>query len=152
MHILKETEKYEHRKTWRTKAEVIRYWIEAEPASKTHVQGLTLGAADEEYPAHLWVDLMLMSVTFSVLSALLLDKILLKTSRVLIEVGTVGGGTHLASLSAHLNLQGVMGASKESPGANSRLLATIVATGEVANELSLMLALAVGQLVKSHMK
>ncbi|KAK8494692.1 hypothetical protein V6N11_019333 [Hibiscus sabdariffa] len=68
------------------------------------------------------------------------------------HVGTVGGGTHLASLSAHLNLQGVMGASKESPGANSRLLATIVATGEVANELSLMLALAVGQLVKSHMK
>ncbi|XP_031267407.1 3-hydroxy-3-methylglutaryl-coenzyme A reductase 1-like [Pistacia vera] len=69
-----------------------------------------------------------------------------------IEVGTVGGGTQLASQSACLNLLGVKGASKETPGANARLLATIVAGSVLAGELSLMSALAAGQLVKSHMK
>ncbi|KAK2427241.1 3-hydroxy-3-methylglutaryl-coenzyme A reductase [Trifolium repens] len=69
-----------------------------------------------------------------------------------IEVGTVGGGTQLASQSACLNLLGVKGASKESPGANSRKLATIVAGSVLAGELSLMSAIAAGQLVKSHMK
>ncbi|XP_010266284.1 PREDICTED: 3-hydroxy-3-methylglutaryl-coenzyme A reductase 1-like [Nelumbo nucifera] len=69
-----------------------------------------------------------------------------------IEVGTVGGGTQLASQSACLNLLGVKGASKESPGSNSRLLATVVAGSVLAGELSLMSALAAGQLVKSHMK
>lgn len=69
-----------------------------------------------------------------------------------IEVGTVGGGTQLASQSACLNLLGVKGARKESPGANARLLATIVAGSVLAGELSLMSALAAGQLVRSHMK
>ncbi|XP_075521379.1 3-hydroxy-3-methylglutaryl coenzyme A reductase 1-like [Primulina tabacum] len=69
-----------------------------------------------------------------------------------IEVGTIGGGTQLASQSACLNLLGVKGASRESPGANSRLLATIVAGSVLAGELSLMSAIAAGQLVKSHMK
>ncbi|KAJ6799910.1 3-hydroxy-3-methylglutaryl-coenzyme A reductase 3-like [Iris pallida] len=69
-----------------------------------------------------------------------------------IEVGTVGGGTQLASQSACLDLLGVKGASMESPGANARLLATIVAGAVLAGELSLMSALAAGQLVKSHMK
>ncbi|KAK0605524.1 hypothetical protein LWI29_027808 [Acer saccharum] len=69
-----------------------------------------------------------------------------------IEVGTVGGGTQLASQSACLNLLGVKGANKENPGSNSRLLATIVAGSVLAGELSLMSALAAGQLVKSHMK
>lgn len=69
-----------------------------------------------------------------------------------IEVGTVGGGTQLASQSACLNLLGVKGANKESPGANSRLLATVVAGSVLAGELSLMSALVAGQLVKSHMK
>lgn len=69
-----------------------------------------------------------------------------------IEVGTVGGGTQLASQSACLNLLGVKGASKESPGSNSRLLATIVAGAVLAGELSLMSAIAAGQLVQSHMK
>lgn len=68
------------------------------------------------------------------------------------QVGTVGGGTQLASQSACLNLLGVKGASKESPGSNSRLLASIVAGSVLAGELSLMSALAAGQLVKSHMK
>ncbi|KAG6410974.1 hypothetical protein SASPL_129047 [Salvia splendens] len=69
-----------------------------------------------------------------------------------IEVGTVGGGTQLASQSACLNLLGVKGASKEVPGSNSRLLASIVAGSVLAGELSLMSAIAAGQLVKSHMK
>ncbi|KAL6504159.1 3-hydroxy-3-methylglutaryl coenzyme A reductase 1 [Orobanche gracilis] len=69
-----------------------------------------------------------------------------------IEVGTVGGGTQLASQSACLNLLGVKGASKELPGSNSQLLATIVAGSVLAGELSLMSAIAAGQLVKSHMK
>ncbi|XP_027359971.1 3-hydroxy-3-methylglutaryl-coenzyme A reductase 1-like [Abrus precatorius] len=69
-----------------------------------------------------------------------------------VEVGTVGGGTQLASQSACLNLLGVKGASKESPGANSGLLATIVAGSVLAGELSLMSAIAAGQLVNSHMK
>ncbi|KAK7307414.1 hypothetical protein VNO77_40459 [Canavalia gladiata] len=69
-----------------------------------------------------------------------------------LEVGTVGGGTQLASQSACLNLLGVKGASKESPGANSGLLATIVAGSVLAGELSLMSAIAAGQLVNSHMK
>ncbi|KAG6400172.1 hypothetical protein SASPL_136997 [Salvia splendens] len=69
-----------------------------------------------------------------------------------IEVGTVGGGTQLASQSACLNLLGVKGANKESPGSNARLLATIVAGAVLAGELSLMSAISAGQLVKSHMK
>ncbi|KAF8406750.1 hypothetical protein HHK36_008842 [Tetracentron sinense] len=69
-----------------------------------------------------------------------------------IEVGTIGGGTQLASQSACLNLLGVKGSNKESPGLNSRLLATIIAGSVLAGELSLMSALAEGQLVKSHMK
>ncbi|GMH27373.1 hypothetical protein Nepgr_029216 [Nepenthes gracilis] len=69
-----------------------------------------------------------------------------------IEVGTVGGGTQLASQAACLNLLGVKGASKESAGANSRLLAAIVAGSVLAGELSVMSAIAAGHLVKSHMK
>ncbi|KAK1259733.1 3-hydroxy-3-methylglutaryl-coenzyme A reductase 3 [Acorus gramineus] len=69
-----------------------------------------------------------------------------------IEVGTVGGGTQLASQAACLNLLGVKGASLVSPGDNSRLLSTIVAGSVLAGELSLMSALAAGQLVNSHMK
>lgn len=67
-------------------------------------------------------------------------------------MGTVGGGTQLASQSACLNLLGVKGASKDSPGLNSRQLARIVAGAVLAGELSLMSAIASGQLVQSHMK
>ncbi|WVZ73953.1 hypothetical protein U9M48_022201 [Paspalum notatum var. saurae] len=69
-----------------------------------------------------------------------------------IEVGTIGGGTCLASQSACLNLLGVRGPNRDSPGANAKLLATIVAGSVLAGELSLLAALAAGQLVKSHMK
>lgn len=70
----------------------------------------------------------------------------------LIEVGTVGGGTQLASQSACLNLLGVKGANRDSPGSNARQLAKIVAGAVLAGELSLMSAFAAGQLVNSHMK
>ncbi|GBG85500.1 hypothetical protein CBR_g40139 [Chara braunii] len=69
-----------------------------------------------------------------------------------IEVGTVGGGTALASQSANLNLLGVRGADMDCPGANARRLARIVAGAVLAGELSLMAALAAGHLVKSHLK
>ncbi|KAL6633667.1 hypothetical protein ACP70R_026338 [Stipagrostis hirtigluma subsp. patula] len=69
-----------------------------------------------------------------------------------IEVGTIGGGTCLASQAACLNLLGVKGPNLDSPGANAKLLATIVAGSVLAGELSLLAALAAGQLVKSHMK
>ncbi|KAI7749122.1 hypothetical protein M8C21_029137 [Ambrosia artemisiifolia] len=69
-----------------------------------------------------------------------------------IEVGTVGGGTQLSSQSACLNLLGVKGANKESAGMNARQLAKVVAASVLAGELSLMSAIAAGQLVKSHMK
>ncbi|GKD41625.1 3-hydroxy-3-methylglutaryl-coenzyme A reductase-like protein [Tanacetum coccineum] len=69
-----------------------------------------------------------------------------------IEVGTVGGGTQLASQSACLNLLGVKGANKELAGSNARQLAKVVAATVLAGELSLMSAISAGQLVKSHMK
>ncbi|KAJ7568551.1 hypothetical protein O6H91_01G037300 [Diphasiastrum complanatum] len=69
-----------------------------------------------------------------------------------IEVGTVGGGTQLASQAACLNLLGVKGANKSAPGRNAQTLARIIAGTVLAGELSLMSALAAGQLVKSHMK
>ncbi|KAF3331253.1 3-hydroxy-3-methylglutaryl-coenzyme A reductase [Carex littledalei] len=69
-----------------------------------------------------------------------------------IEVGTIGGGTQLASQAACLNLLGVKGSNVDTPGANARLLATVVAGGVLAGELSLLSAQAAGHLVKSHMK
>lgn len=69
-----------------------------------------------------------------------------------IEVGTVGGGTQLSSQAACLNMLGVKGANASSPGANAQNLARIVAAAVMAGELSLMSALAAGQLVNSHMK
>ncbi|KAL6274267.1 hypothetical protein ACE6H2_024959 [Prunus campanulata] len=69
-----------------------------------------------------------------------------------IEVGTIGGGTQLASQSACLNLLGVKGANRESPGANARQLARIVAGAVLAGEVSLLAAIDTDQLMTSHMK
>lgn len=69
-----------------------------------------------------------------------------------LQVGTIGGGTQLASQSACLNMLGVKGAHIDSPGANAQCLARIIAGSVLAGELSLMSALAAGHLVKSHMK
>ncbi|KHN39534.1 3-hydroxy-3-methylglutaryl-coenzyme A reductase [Glycine soja] len=51
-----------------------------------------------------------------------------------------------------LHISVTMPSIEESPGSNSRLLATIVAGSVLAGELSLMSAIAAGQLVNSHMK
>lgn len=69
-----------------------------------------------------------------------------------IEVGTVGGGTHLPAQEACLKMMGVRGSHAETPGANAQQLAMAVATGVLAGELSLMAALAEGSLVRSHLK
>jgi len=72
-----------------------------------------------------------------------------------IEVGTVGGGTHLPAQAGCLEICGVRGASKlpgASAGDNSRKLAQIVGSAVLAGELSLMAALAANHLVRSHMQ
>ena len=68
-----------------------------------------------------------------------------------LEVGTVGGGTALPGQAACLDLLGVRGANMENPGDNSRLLARVIGAGVMAGELSLMSALSVNHLIKSHM-
>ena len=68
-----------------------------------------------------------------------------------IEVGTVGGGTVLEAQGTMLDLLGVRGADKITPGRNAQALARTVAAGVLAGELSLCSALTAGSLVKSHM-
>lgn len=68
-----------------------------------------------------------------------------------IEVGTVGGGTHLPAQKACLNMLGVAGASADAPGAHAKQLAMVVAATVMAGELSLISALSAGHLVKAHM-
>jgi len=70
-----------------------------------------------------------------------------------IEVGTVGGGTHLPAQAGCLDICGVRGAAKDPklPGDNARQLAKIVGSSVLAGELSLMAALAANHLVKAHM-
>lgn len=72
-----------------------------------------------------------------------------------IEVGTVGGGTHLPAQAGCLDICGVRGAAKgpgSLPGDNARKLAQIVGSAVLAGELSLMAALAANHLVRSHMQ
>ena len=68
-----------------------------------------------------------------------------------LEVGTVGGGTSLASQRACLDMLGVGGANREAPGSNSRELAQIIAATVLAGELSLNSALASNELISAHM-
>lgn len=68
-----------------------------------------------------------------------------------IEVGTVGGGTHLTAQSACLGILDAKGAA-QTAGQNSEGLARSICAAVMAGELSLMSALAAGHLVKSHMK
>eukprot|EP01027_Heterolobosea_sp_BB2_P027203 GEZU01042471.1.p1 GENE.GEZU01042471.1~~GEZU01042471.1.p1 ORF type:complete len:548 (-),score=210.29 GEZU01042471.1:614-2257(-) len=69
-----------------------------------------------------------------------------------IEVGTVGGGTHLSAQSAMLELLGVKGSHATNPGANAQQLAKVVCASVMAGELSLMSALAANHLLRSHME
>lgn len=63
----------------------------------------------------------------------------------------MGGGTILAPQKACLQLLGVAGAAKDTPGANSRTLAMVCAGAVMAGELSLMAALSAGHLMKAHL-
>merc|ERR1711916_173648 len=68
-----------------------------------------------------------------------------------IEVGTIGGGTHLQAQAANLTMLGIKGANREAPGQNAQQLARIVCATVMAGELSLISALAAGHLVQAHM-
>ncbi|KAG8904369.1 3-hydroxy-3-methylglutaryl-coenzyme A (HMG-CoA) reductase isozyme [Tulasnella sp. 403] len=78
--------------------------------------------------------------------------LLMTVSMPCIEVGTIGGGTILPPQRAMLEMLGVAGANRTSPGNNARQLARIIAAAVMAGELSLMSALAAGHLIKAHMK
>eukprot|EP00164_Ancoracysta_twista_P000057 GFYU01000078.1.p1 GENE.GFYU01000078.1~~GFYU01000078.1.p1 ORF type:complete len:525 (+),score=102.93 GFYU01000078.1:282-1856(+) len=69
-----------------------------------------------------------------------------------LEVGTIGGGTHLPGQAACLDMLGVRGPNKDLPGDNAATLARVVCATVLAGELSLMGALAAGHLVESHMR
>jgi len=66
-----------------------------------------------------------------------------------LQVGTVGGGTGLATQNACLKMLGVAGGA-ENPGDNSKAFAEIVAAGVLAGELSLLGALGAQHLGKAH--
>ncbi len=66
-----------------------------------------------------------------------------------LNVGTVGGGTRIATQQECLNILGVAGTG-DPPGANSRKLAEIIAAAVLAGEISLVGALAARHLAKAH--
>ncbi|MFW6152874.1 MAG: hydroxymethylglutaryl-CoA reductase (NADPH), partial [Halobacteriota archaeon] len=66
-----------------------------------------------------------------------------------LELGTVGGGTHLATQREALELIGLHGGG-DPPGDNARALAEVVATGVLAGELSLLGALGSRHLAEAH--
>ena len=69
-----------------------------------------------------------------------------------LEVGTIGGGTHLLAQSTNLDLLGVKGSHQTNPGQNACQLAKIISSGVLAGELSLMAALSNNTLISAHMK
>ncbi|KAI9739471.1 MAG: 3-hydroxy-3-methylglutaryl-coenzyme A (HMG-CoA) reductase isozyme [Claussenomyces sp. TS43310] len=70
-----------------------------------------------------------------------------------IEVGTVGGGTALGPQSAMLDIVGVKRMEDGArDGSNAATLASIIAAGVLAGELSLCAALVTGELIQSHLK
>ncbi len=68
-----------------------------------------------------------------------------------INVGTVGGGTGLATQKECLSILGCAGATLK-PGENALKLAEIVGAAVLAGELSLLSALASGELAQAHAK
>lgn len=66
-----------------------------------------------------------------------------------LNVGTVGGGTRIATQEECLKMLGVAGAG-EPPGANARKLAEIIAAAVLAGEINLVGALAARHLAKAH--
>jgi len=68
-----------------------------------------------------------------------------------IEVGTIGGGTVLGPRGSVLEMLGIKGAHRNSPGQNAQRLACIIATSIMAGELSLLSALAARHLMCTHL-
>ncbi|HUL61487.1 MAG TPA: hydroxymethylglutaryl-CoA reductase (NADPH) [Methanocella sp.] len=68
-----------------------------------------------------------------------------------LPLGTVGGGTGVATQSECLSLLGVRGGG-DPPGSNARKLAEIVAAASLAGELSLLGALTSQDLARAHAK
>ena len=66
-----------------------------------------------------------------------------------LQVGTVGGGTGIATQQACLSMLGVAGGG-EVPGDHAKAFAEIVATAVLAGELSLLGALGAQHLAKAH--
>jgi len=68
-----------------------------------------------------------------------------------LNVGTVGGGTALATQKEALSIMGCAGAGTK-PGENSKKFAEIIAAAVLAGELSILAAQAAGQMTRAHVK
>lgn len=66
-----------------------------------------------------------------------------------LEIGTVGGGTHLATQAEALSILGVFGVGS-SAGLNSKKFAEIISASVLAGELNLLCALSARELGKAH--
>ncbi|VVB61240.1 3-hydroxy-3-methylglutaryl-coenzyme A reductase [uncultured archaeon] len=66
-----------------------------------------------------------------------------------LNVGTVGGGTGLATQKEALSIMGCAGATSR-PGENSKKFAEIIASAVLAGELSVLAAQASGQMTRAH--
>tara|TARA_Y100000996_G_scaffold411454_1_gene395661 strand:+ start:996 stop:2204 length:1209 start_codon:yes stop_codon:yes gene_type:complete len=66
-----------------------------------------------------------------------------------LEIGTIGGGTHLPSQSEALDILGVRGGGTP-PGSNADAFAEIISSGVLAGELSLLSALGSRDLSTAH--
>jgi hydroxymethylglutaryl-CoA reductase (NADPH) len=66
-----------------------------------------------------------------------------------LEIGTIGGGTHLPSQSEALDIMGVRGGGNP-PGSNADSFAEIISAGVLAGELSLLSALGSRDLSSAH--
>ena len=66
-----------------------------------------------------------------------------------LEIGTIGGGTHLPSQSEALDILGVRGGGTP-PGSNADAFAEIISSGVLAGELSLLSALGSRDLSSAH--
>jgi len=77
------------------------------------------------------------------------DRLYASVSLASLQVGTVGGGTRLATQSEALDMLGVTGGG-DPPGSNADALAEIIAAGALAGELSLLSALGSQHLSSAH--
>jgi len=68
-----------------------------------------------------------------------------------LEVGTIGGGTHLPDQSEALKILGCFGGGSP-PGAKAKKFAEIVSAAVLAGELSLLSALAAQHLAEAHLR